>query len=126
MRRFHLALASGVLIATLLSLFVLVSSLWRSAPTSETYGVSVRAIVLTYYAAGIIGGSLIGLVLCFGNNWGTRISGSLIAAFTLFFCIAVARDGLVNWDGGRWLRVLVPTLVFGVVFAIMSRHDFPD
>ena len=127
MSRLKLSLATGITIATTLSVLVLLSSLWRRTPTSESYGVSMGAIVITYYAAGIVGGGLVGVVLQLGDNWTTRVSAGLIAAFALFFCIAVATDGWVSsWTGGDWVRVLFLTVVFGGGLTIMSRHDYRE
>ena len=127
MRRFRLSLATGITIATMMSLLVLISSLWRETPTSESYGVSMGSMVITYYAAGIIGGGLVGVVLRFGDNWATRLSAGLIAAFALFFCIAIATDGWISsWTGGDWVRVLVLTVVFGGGLTMMSRHEYRE
>ena len=118
------ALAVGILMATGMSVFSLLSSTWRTRPTS---GPSLPVIVLAYYSAGIVGGGLVGFVLRFGDNWCTRIAGSLLGWFAAFFCIGVAKSGSVlNWDRGRWQLLIVLSVIAGGVFAFITRNDFRD
>ena len=84
-------------------------------------------MVLAYYSAAILGGSLVGFVLSFGDSWRTRIAGSLLGWFALFLCVGVARSGsLLNWDSGRWLILVVLSVAVGGAFAFVTRNDFRD
>lgn len=123
--RFVFSLAVGLIMATLLSIFVVLSGLWRTRSTTEAFGLSLRSIVLTYYAAGILGGALVGLVLRLGDNWRTRTVACILGSFAFYGCVAVAMEGSVlRWDRGQWQMVIAISVLAGAAFAFMTRNDF--
>lgn len=123
--RFVLSLAVGLTMATMASAFVVLSSLWRTRSTTEAFGLSLRSIVLAYYAAGILGGILVGLVLRLGDNWRTRTAASILGSFAVYGCVAVAMDGsMLSWDQGQWQMLIFISVLSGAVFAFMTRDDF--
>lgn len=122
---FIFSLAVGLTMATMASAFVVLSSLWRTRSTTEAFGLSLHSIVLAYYAAGILGGALVGLVLRLGDNWRTRTAASILGSFAAYGCVAVAMKGSVlSWDRGQWQMLIAISVLSGATFAFMTRNDF--
>lgn len=123
--RLLLSVAVGLIMATLFSVFAVLSSSWRTRPTTEAFGLSLRSIILAYYAAGILGGALVGLVLGLGDTWRTRTVASILGSFAAYGCMAVAMEGSVlSWDSGQWQLLIVISVLSGATFAFITRHDF--
>jgi hypothetical protein len=125
MRRPKLCLAVALSMATVLSAFALISSMWASTTSLDRFGVSLGAIIASYYAAALIGGGLVGVILQAPDSLLVRAAAGLSGAFALFFCIGIARNGWISsWTGSNWATLVVLALVFGVGLPMTMRRDF--
>jgi hypothetical protein len=118
-----IGLAMGLLIATLYSAWAVGLFLISGREAFEKYNVSVIAVLATYYAAGIIGGALVGLALPMARSFFGRIVVGVVAALVFFFCVFVAMQGpFWHWTSDVWGSVASLGLIFGVVCSVLWRR----
>ena len=74
----------GLQYATAYSAFVLIMAALRRSTTYESYGgLTTWEVIAYYYAAGLIGGALFGLL----EPWRTRYIGKFLTAYLLLFLV---------------------------------------
>lgn len=114
----------GIITATLYSLFVTALFIFQGAEVFEKSETSYIGVLLAYYAAGIICGVIIGILLPFTKS----IIGSLvvytIAAFFLSVCIISTMWGFIlTWGEAEWVVCSISTVVFGIIGTIALRRQ---
>jgi hypothetical protein len=111
--------------ATLYSLYVLVVYAFHGNEPLASNGVSLLGIIGAYYAGGITGGIVVGLLLPLAQ-WraGATVIG-IAAAFFVFLGIGVAVDGVHNLaKPSSYLDALVIATLVGGVAANMVWKQF--
>jgi hypothetical protein len=110
-------LAWGLGTATLFSLYVVVLALVRGTWEFEKFGVTGTTILATYYAAGAIGGIVVGLLRPTLHHWlGSMVVGILAGMF-VYGGISRALDGRIDF-----LMAAVIGLMVGGPAAILFWH----
>ena len=107
----------GAAMATLGALYVLGRYLLRGQEPFEQHGVTVAAVIVSYYGAGVVAGG------CLGVLWPlrrTRAGAAVLGAVggVLFYgAIGVMSAGSpLGWRAGEW----APPVVMGLVWAVLS------
>jgi hypothetical protein len=96
------------------SLFVTVLFLFRGQAPFHANGTTYGATVLTYLAAGVVGGVSLGVALPLARwRWGSALAGG-IAAIPVYGSVVVVQSG-PPWTWDRWdlTFVIVAGLVVG-------------
>lgn len=106
----------GLAMATLYSGWVAVGAILGGGRNVRNAEVGFGAIVASYYAAGVIGGALVGTLLPLGRSLPGRLLLGCIAAFTACFCVLMAMNGpFWHWGARNWRGLFVLSGLFGVI-----------
>jgi hypothetical protein len=88
----------GLAAATCFSAWVLLLVLLRGSPRFEKYGMSAWQIVAAYYAAGLLGGVVLGLFWPLTRtSWGAVALGSIIGVIA-YAVIGMSMHGAFSWQ----------------------------
>ena len=118
----RLGLIVGAIMATLYSLYALVVFLLSGGDAFLRYDTSFPVVVLTYYAAGILGGGLIGSLLPFASSLPGRILLGALGGLVVFFCLGLAMNGpFGNWSPTDWQDIAFLGLGMGGVAGALWR-----
>jgi hypothetical protein len=114
----------GVFVATLYTAFVvLVYALNGSRPFAEL-GVSLRGVIATYYAGGLLGGAVLGALWPRARS---RVEGTLIGILVALVVVMGAGVTMYgypsSWTSASWIGVLSSGLVLGAGGANMFWSD---
>ena len=121
LRDVRFSIACGIALATLYSLWV--TTVVGATRTASEYQLGLGVIIGTYYAAGIIGGGVVGLMLPMTGRLPGRILVGVVAAVVVFTCIESAMHGpFVRWKAETWQDVLLLGTFFGVVSGVFWRR----
>lgn len=111
---------TGLIYATGYSIFVAVIYLLGGARGAEKSGLTIFSVLLTYYAAGVLGGATVGALLPLTRWRVGRAAVSVAAAFVVFFCIGITSSGpFWRWTSREWEPVIVLGLIFGVTISFL-------
>jgi RsiW-degrading membrane proteinase PrsW (M82 family) len=110
---------AGLFFASFYSLFVLLLYAFRGEEPSESKGVSLLAVVVTYFIGGVLGGAIVGLLRPFTRErWGAIVVG-MIAALPVVLGFSFAMYGsIATWEGSTWGGTLLTTVVLGTIGAL--------
>ena len=116
----------GLLYATVYSAVGLVSVLSRGPAVLKPYHLTVLEMIVVYFASGLVGGSVFGLLMPLGRSLvGAVFLGWLVMApIALLMSLLVARDVRVGSQEFIWVWVVVSLLgpVCGAAFWIRSNQ----
>ena len=113
----------GLVGATLYSAYAGVLFLLNGPGTFERNGATLQTVVLTYYAAGTLGGLTVGALWPLARSLPGTILIGVCVALIFFFCVSVAVDGPVwRWPAEVWQDVLLSGLFFGVAGSFIWRN----
>ena len=116
------AVLAGLVMATIYSAFAGAMYILDSSTSSAEEGITLGAVILTYYAAGAVGGVVTGVMLPLGRTRYGRMLIGVSAALVFFFCAYTAMDGPVwSWNRDAWEGLIFLSLLFGVALALMWR-----
>lgn len=111
-----LSIAVGLAMATLYSVWVALGAILGGGRNLRAAEVSLGAIVGAYYAAGLIGGALVGTLLPVGRSLPGRLLLAFIAAFTACFCVSMAMNGpFWLWGGREWRGLFAVSGLLGAI-----------
>lgn len=102
----------GLVMATLYSTYAVILYVASDAQAFERHEATIGAVLLTYYAAGALGGLAVGLLLPL-KQWflGKALLGVVVSGI-IFFCIFVAAEGpFWRWDAIVWRTLLLMVVV---------------
>ena len=118
---------AGICVATLLSLWALLMLAVGGREAFEKKGTTPLAVILSYYAAGIIGGAIVGAMAPLTRWLPGRILAAVCTAFVSTFCIGVAVHGPPwGWDAADRHWLVFGTIVYGAIFSFISRDWRPE
>ncbi|HEY9514328.1 MAG TPA: hypothetical protein VIQ74_01520 [Gemmatimonadaceae bacterium] len=127
-RNIKRCVAMGVGLAVLYSLWVLFVYAMSGPAPFEDIGLSLAAVVSFYFAMGILGGTIVGLLWPLARWRVGAFAISITVALMMALSVLVMLDGNpVDWDPRNWILVPVLTLGFGLAFGnslwnAASRH----
>ena len=107
----------GLGMATLGALYVLVLYLVRGQAPFERHGATVWAIILSYYAAGIVAGGCLGVLWPLRRSReGAAILGA-VGGFVVYAAVGVMRAGAPPaWREIEW----TPPIIMAGIWAVLS------
>ena len=109
--------------ATIYAIWALGLLLLSGDESFSKHETSLGVVLLTYYAAGTVGGALVGGMLPLARTLPGRVVLGLLAAFIVFFCVVTAVEGpFWRWGQFEWVRVAIPTFFFGTVCSVLWRR----
>ena len=112
----------GLIFASFYSLYVIVLYVFQGQEPFARLGTNLMTVIATYFFGGITAGAVVGILQPL-NRW--RLGGILIgivAAFFVFFGIAVAADGPpTKWERRTWEPLLALPILFGTFAGIWFR-----
>jgi hypothetical protein len=104
----------GFIMATCYAIYAVVVYAVRGPAPFAAHGVSLQIVLLTYYAAGILGGLVVGVMLPVARNSVGALLVGVVIGLIVFFCIEVASSGPVwKWTSDAWEDVLVLGALLG-------------
>lgn len=125
MPRIAVGILGGLVLATGLSLWVTAVRIIAGPSAFEEMNTTYLAVVLTYYAGGIGGGGVFGLLLPLARTlWGTVLLGYL-AALPTVVGIRIATDGFSPWTMPDTVALVFTPLIGALVAYNLWRsvHD---
>jgi hypothetical protein len=88
----------GLAMATCFSAWVLLLVLLRGSPWFDKYQMSAWQIVAAYYAAGLLGGLVFGVLWPLSRtSWGAVVLGSLIGVIA-YAAVGMIMHGALSWQ----------------------------
>ena len=115
-RRMHVGIRVGLAVATVMSGWGLLGQLFGERYIVAERGTDIASLVLSYLAAGIVGGAIIGWLLPAGKSIPGKMFLGVLASLILFFCVQSARRGPVwIWDRKTVLDTTLIAVVFGII-----------
>jgi hypothetical protein len=103
----------GLFGATLLAAWALLAYSMGSQ-TLPRSGASLSRILLAYYAAGILGGAIVGLLLGYTQNLVGKVVVGAVAGAIFYLSIQIALKGPIwQWDNRSLLQTTILGLVIG-------------
>ena len=117
----------ALFIATAFSGWVLAAHLLRGNRTIEKLETTLGAVILLYFAAAILLGPLVGLLLPLARRggMGAALVGT-IAAFALYAMTLVTLEGFAWWTPRAALFLVGFALILGVPVGLAYRRIFGD
>jgi hypothetical protein len=114
----------GLAYAILYSLVAIGLNLLSGGATAEAYELSIWAIIGTYFATGIMGGILVGLLRpLLTSVWGAMLVGVMIA-FPVLVGFGTALYGLPNqWEPALLRELTYAAVVSGTVGGYLQWHQ---
>src|SRR5947209_6926826 len=108
--------AIGLVFACLYSGYVGILYLLRGSEPFSRLGTTVLVVIASYFAGGISGGAVVGILQPLGRSLLGAIFVGIVAACFVFLGIGVAADGPPShWDDVAWISWSGCALVFGVI-----------
>jgi hypothetical protein len=109
----------GLFFAGFYSLFVLLIYPFRGEEPSQSTGVGLVAIIVTYVIGGMLGGAIVGLLRpLMRERWGAILVG-MIAALPVVLGFTFAMYGsMATWEGSTWGGTLLTAVVLGTIGAV--------
>ncbi|MDB4916987.1 MAG: hypothetical protein JWM95_4631 [Gemmatimonadetes bacterium] len=118
----RLCVIVAVIIATLYAAFVVGLFLFEGPGVFDKNGTSVGAVVVMYYAAGLLGGVVVGILLPLTRSLLGIIAVGVLVALIVFFCVAIGLEGpFWRWGPSVWRQLMVFGVIFGVPVSIGCR-----
>ena len=115
-------LVMGLVMATLYSAYALVVFLLQGSNPFAKNQTTIQAVLVTYYAAGALGGSVVGALSPLARSWPGRILVGVLAACVVEFCLATAVEGpFWLWQSNVWKGLAFLSVFFGVVCSYTWR-----
>jgi hypothetical protein len=87
----------GLCIAVVFSVFVLVMLAVRGSSLLEEHDTTLATILGTYFAAGLVGGAIVGALLAIGRRWYGAMLVGYIAAIPVYGMIIMATSPPTRW-----------------------------
>jgi hypothetical protein len=113
-------LISGLIMATLYSAYAAFIFSISGPEAFVDRGTTLDSMLVSYYAAGILGGTVIGAMIPLARSFMGRALIGWAGAFIVFFCLTTAVEGpLWQWQRREWIGLLVATAFFGTVCPIL-------
>ena len=108
--------------ATVYSAYALVLFLLQGPTPFERNETTIQVVLLTYYAAGAIGGSVVGALSPLTRSWTGGALVGVLAAFIVEFCFATAVEGpFWRWQRDVWEALVILSIVFGIACSYTWR-----
>jgi hypothetical protein len=104
----------GLVFACFYSLYVCGLYLLEGSAPFTRLGTTLGVVIGTYFFGGISGGVAVGVLKPLARWRVGAILVGIVAAFFVFFGIAVASDGLPSrWGRDQWITLTVLPILFG-------------
>jgi hypothetical protein len=112
----------GLVMATIYAIYALAVFGLRGPDPFSSQGTTVGSVVLMYYAAGTIGGAVVGMMSPLTRTWiGMAFAGASAGTIIVFCGCVSLYGGFWQWDADVWKIVAIFGPALGVTSAIMWR-----
>ena len=123
-RNLRLCVTVGVAVATAFSVWVLLNHVVGGSRAVERSGATVPAVIMAYYATGLFGGAVVGLLLPLARKPGGTIAVGAIAGSIAFISVQMAMKGAIwTWDRGTIVQTALLGIVFGSICAPLIARN---
>jgi hypothetical protein len=114
----------GLVVATVFSAWVTVVAVAGSADAFTKVGVTYRAVVVAYYAGGIVAGAMVGALLPLRRTFAGAALVGTIAAFPAWMGFWFVSEGTPwRWQSWDWYGIALFSIVFGIAGGRLLRKD---
>lgn len=110
--------------ATAYSLYVLGLFALRGSQPFERQSTSVLSVILAYYVAALLAGTVIGILLPLGHSkWGKALIGS-VASIPVYASAAISVQGFAPWSTLEVVLLLLVSVGFGSIVGLAIHSVF--
>ena len=113
----------GLVMASIYAMYAIGLYALEGPRPFEQNGTSIAVVLATYYAAGVIGGGVVGLLMPFTASIVGSAAVGVLVAFISFFGIAIANEGPAwRWSSAVWVQLLIFAFLFGTTLSLGWRN----